>query len=388
MTSVGAAATANVTPGGYSIIASMGNLQTHLGYGLAFSNTGVLTVSPRAVTVTALGGASTYGDSPTNPGLAASGLVNGDTVAALTGLASSFNINAQTHAGTIALSVIGANTDADYAVTTLGGSWTVSPRAVTVTALGGTSTYGDSPTNPGLAASGLVNGDTVAALSGLANSFGVTASTAPGPLGVAVRGALANSNYTLIGTVSGTWTINPEALTIAADNQSRPQAVANPDLTYRITQGALLNGDQLSGGLATLANVQSPPGVYDITQGDLAGQNYRITFIPGAVTVLGSAAPGTTLSSALTTTPGWDQYKISTRVVISSDTFAAPQQTAISVEGLDQVLVIVDPRYATPSVCLEGWSCVAISPASHASRQTSDAGRIRTDGPAPAQPAT
>ena len=45
--------------------------------------------------------------------------------------------------------------------------YVANPAEITVTALGGTSTYGSSPSNPGLSASGLQNGQDASVLAGL-----------------------------------------------------------------------------------------------------------------------------------------------------------------------------------------------------------------------------
>src|SRR5690606_4945899 len=126
--------------------------------------------SPKDVTVTANGGTSIYGDSPANPGFAATGLVNGQNEDALTGLASDFAITAATDADTYTLSVTGDLTNGNYNVTARNdGSWTVSPKDVIVTANGGRSVYGESPANPGFTATGLVNDEDESVLTGLAN---------------------------------------------------------------------------------------------------------------------------------------------------------------------------------------------------------------------------
>jgi hypothetical protein len=62
----------------------------------------------------------------------------------------------------------------NYTISYNTGNLTVNKRNITVTALGGTSVYGDSPSNPGLSATNLASFDTVSALTGLSNSFGIT----------------------------------------------------------------------------------------------------------------------------------------------------------------------------------------------------------------------
>ncbi len=48
---------------------------------------------------------------------------------------------------------------------------------------------------------------------------------------------------------------------------------ANPALTYQVGGSGLVNGDTLSGALATSATAASDAGVYGITQGTLAASS-------------------------------------------------------------------------------------------------------------------
>lgn len=173
---------------------------------------GTVTVTPAPITVTALGGTSTYGASPANPGFTASGLQNGETVGVLTGLSNSFGITGTTSVvgSPYTLSVIGTLTNGNYFVTARNtGTWTVTPAPVTVTAVSGSSVFGSSPANPGLSATGLQNGESVAVLTGLSNSFGITSTSSPGnsPYTLLVTGTMTNPNYAVAGRIDGIWTV-------------------------------------------------------------------------------------------------------------------------------------------------------------------------------------
>jgi hypothetical protein len=125
------------------------------------------------------------------------------------------------------LSVIGTLGNANYNITARNsGSWTVTPADITVTALGGTSVYGASPTNPGLSASGLQNGESVSVLSGLTNSFGITSTSGVGssPYTLSVIGTLGNANYNITARNSGSWIVT--ALT-STDPDQFASTVAN-----------------------------------------------------------------------------------------------------------------------------------------------------------------
>ncbi|MGH2198777.1 MBG domain-containing protein, partial [Enterococcus faecalis] len=73
--------------------------------------------------------------------------------------------------------------------------------------------------------------------------------------------------------------VTQRAITVSADAQSRVYGNANPALTWQVTSGSLVNGDGLTGGLATTASGTSNVGSYAITQGDLAASsNYAVTY--------------------------------------------------------------------------------------------------------------
>jgi len=91
--------------------------------------------------------------------------------------------------------------------------------------------------------------------------------------------------YRVVGS-GGTLIINPRDISIAGDSQSRTYGNANPALTYKVTSGSLLNGDSLSGTLATSADTTSDVGSYGITQGSLtASSNYSLSYTPATLTV-------------------------------------------------------------------------------------------------------
>jgi len=264
-------------------------------YTITARNGGVWTVTPAAITVTALGGTSVYGSSPSDPGLSASGLQNGESVGVLTGLSNSFGITGTTGvAGSpYTLSVLGTLGNQNYTITARNsGVWTVTPAAITVTALGGTSVYGSSPANPGLSATGLQNGESVGVLTGLSNSFGITGTTGVvgSPYTLNVAGKLGNQNYAVTALNSGVWIVTPRPLTVTADAQSRGFGDPNPTLTYLIGGLGLVNGDTLSGALDTAATSQSVVGSYAITQATLAAsRNYALTYFGANLTVTPAA---------------------------------------------------------------------------------------------------
>ena len=70
---------------------------------------------------------------------------------------------------------------------------------------------------------------------------------------------------------------------MTADAKSRTYGDANPALTYQVGGSGLVNGDTLSGALATSATTASNVGLYGITQGTLAASsNYTLSSFTGA----------------------------------------------------------------------------------------------------------
>jgi len=79
---------------------------------------------------------------------------------------------------------------------------------------------------------------------------------------------------------------------VTADAKSRVYGEVNPALTWQVGGAGLVNGDTLSGALATSATISSAAGAYGITQGTLAASsNYAFSFVGGNLTVTPASAP-------------------------------------------------------------------------------------------------
>lgn len=131
---------------------------------------------------------------------------------------------------------------------------------LTVTANDLTRFYGS--VDPALSASvtGFLPGDGVANLSGapllttLANS---TSNVGLFAINAAQGSLLSEQGYQFTFN-SGQLTIAPRPITVTADNLSRVYGNANPALTFTVGDLGLVNGDQLTGALATTADVTTP----------------------------------------------------------------------------------------------------------------------------------
>jgi len=148
--------------------------------------------------------------------------------------------------------------------------------------------YGD--TNPALTyqvgGSGLVNGDT---LSGTLATSATTASNV-GTYGI-TQGSLTGFDQLRAELCERQSHRHPAAITVTADAKSRAYGDANPALTYQVGGSGLVNGDTLSGALATSATTSSDAGVYGITRGSLAASsNYAFAFVGASLTITPAAA--------------------------------------------------------------------------------------------------
>ncbi|MCU0805355.1 MAG: YDG domain-containing protein, partial [Burkholderiales bacterium] len=181
----------------------------------------------------------------------------------------------------------GANYAVAYIADTTG---VIDPATLTISAASEVKTYdGTTTAFASPTASGVQTGDSVTGLSQVFDS----ADAGPRTLSVSaytVSDGNGGNNY-LVVTNTAAGTINPAALTIAADNASRPYGDANPPLSATFT--GLVPGDAPAdiAGLAitTPAVPASSVGAYAINAAGGVNANYAISYVPGTLTIV--AAP-------------------------------------------------------------------------------------------------
>jgi hypothetical protein len=239
---------------------------------------GTLTVTAAALTVSAHDATRAYGAvNPVFTG-AVTGAVNGEV------FTESFTTtaNAQSAPGSYGITPVAAGAGlANYTQTVVPGTLTITPAALTVSAVNQTLAYGQA--NPVF--TGQVSG--AAAPDSFTETF-ATARTAGSPVGryaivpTAVGPALGVYAVTV---QPGQITVTPAALTVAANSVSRSYGAANPVLTGQV-QG-VVNGDSLTATYTTTATAQSPAGSYPIhgvvTGGALG--NYTVAAVDGVLSV-------------------------------------------------------------------------------------------------------
>ncbi|HEY0644796.1 MAG TPA: MBG domain-containing protein, partial [Nocardioides sp.] len=288
------------------------------------SATADLTVAKAPLTVTADNKSKTYGDPTPVLTYSVSGLVNNDTRStAFTKEPNLTTAAANIGAGAYAITASGG-TSANYALSYAAGTLTVTKAVLDLTAENKGRAYGAD--NPALTytVSGLVNGDSQATALPTGPALGTTA-TPSSPVGtypIALTGGTPSNNYTLA-RHDGTLTVAERAITVTADSQSKVYGNDDPELTYRITQGALANGDRLTGSLTR--DPGQDAGTYAIGRGSLsAGDNYAITFEPASFRINKRAI--TVTAEAKSKVYGDDDpaltYKISQGTLVGDDTLA------------------------------------------------------------------
>ncbi len=248
---------------------------------------GTLTVTPVALTITAQSKTKIYGNAVPALTVTYSGFVNGDNAASLdTPVTLSTAAITNSPVGTYPIVVNGAS-DANYVISFVNASMTVTPRNLTITAQNKTKVYGAAL--PALTASysGLAPGETFADLDTppLLATVATPASNV-GTYPITVSGA-ADPNYTIT-LVNGTLTVNPAALTVRAANKSKTYGASVPALTYTIT--GLVNGDTEASldtpvAITTTGGQSSAVTTYPIMVSGASDANYNVTFANGTLTV-------------------------------------------------------------------------------------------------------
>ncbi len=281
-----------VGTGTHTITANYGGDTAHA----TSSGTATVTVNKVTVTVTATDQTRVYGAA--DPAFTAtySGFVGGDTVASLGGTLSCVTSTTVTspvgsYPGAITCSDL---TSANYTITYVAGTMTITKANLTITADDKTRAYGAADPVFTATYSGLVAGDTSASLTGtLACTTTTTVTSAVGTYPGAITCSGQTSGNYNITYVAGKMTITQVALTITADNQSRIYGMSNPAFT--VTYAGFVAGDtaaSLGGALScsTTATITSSPGTYPITCSGQTSPNYVITYAPGTLTITKATA--------------------------------------------------------------------------------------------------
>lgn len=269
-----------------------------------------------AITAAALNANASYNSATVAGTFAYTTTMNGNTVALIAGTTILPVGNY-----TITAAFTPASSSYRSASTTAG--YSVSPAALSITASGGSMTYGGAVPTITPTYSGFVNGDTSASLRAQPTCSTTATSTSPvGPYPSTCSGA-ADPNYTIT-YLAGTEVVSKASLAITAKNASRLFGQANP--AFSGTVSGAQNGDTFTESFTTSAVTSSPVGNYSIIP-SVAGihvADYLQTVSNGALTV--SQAPSVTnlKASSASVTPG---QSITLTATVATTTSGTPTGT-------------------------------------------------------------
>ena len=235
-------------------------------------NSGTMTVTRRAVTVSVDDQTKAYGDA--DPQLTYR--LEEGTLAGLDSLTLKYD---GVNVGRYEITVEDTETSRNYSVTYAAkGTMTITRRELTVTADDQSKTYGDADPQLTWKITGgtLVGND---ALTGSLKYDGVDAGTYDI---VEDQSFKVNDNYS-VSFVKGVMTVSRRGITITADDQSKTYGDADPTLTWSINSGSLV-GDDTLGGELKYAGVDA--GSYDIVFDDsTVNGNYNVMYYKGTMTI-------------------------------------------------------------------------------------------------------
>jgi gliding motility-associated-like protein len=250
-----------------------------------------LTVNKATLTITANNATKVYATANPVLGVSYIGFVNGDTNTSLTTQPTVVTTAVTTSSvGTYPVAASGTAA-ANYTISYVAGTLTVTPATLTITAGSGTKVYATA--NPAFTVSyvGFVNGDTNASLT-TQPTIGTTAVTgsAVGTYPVTASGAV-SVNYS-VSYIAGTLAVTPATLSIVASNTAKVYGSANP--TSTAVYIGFVNGDTQASlttqpTLTTTAVTGSPAGTYPITASGAVSANYTISYTAGTLTVTPAA---------------------------------------------------------------------------------------------------
>jgi hypothetical protein len=297
--------TAGQTVGTYRISATLSPASVLANYRITY-NTAVFTITPAALLITASSATMSYGGTVPTITASYSGFVNGDTAASLsaapscsTSATSSSPASPPTYPSTCSGAV-----NHNYTMSYVSGTVTVDPAPLSITASGGTFTYGGTVPTITPSYSGFAGSDTAASLTTAPSCSTTATSGSPvsgSPYTSSCTGAV-DSNYTFH-YVNGSVTESAAVLTITASSGSFTYGGTVPTITP--SYSGFANGDTAASlttqaTCSTTATTHSPAGAYPSSCSGAVDSNYTISYVGGTVTDSAAALVITASSATMT----------------------------------------------------------------------------------------
>ena len=254
---------------------------------------GTLTVTPAALLGQVDNRSRAYGQANPAFTVSYSGFVNGENGGVLTGTFVG-STTADESSPVRTYPIVGSGQSAaNYTVSYVNGTLTVTACALAVSAESASRIYGEAnPTFGGTLVGVRVEDNITVTYTSIATAGSAVGDYAITPVLADPDGKLVNYGVT---SVNGTLTITRAPLTVAAANATRGYGAANPELTGAVS--GLRNGDLITASYSTAAVVGSPVGPYPIVPNlvDPSGKlgNYTVTSNDGVLTVSAALLTGT-----------------------------------------------------------------------------------------------
>jgi hypothetical protein len=237
-----------------------------------------LTVNRAPLTITANNQTGISGTPLPGLTLTYTGFVNGDTQNSLTAQPTvSTTATSSSGTGYYPITVSGG-TDPNYTITDVAGRLTMVTQTFLKEPL--TTTYGD--------ADFYTFGTATTGVTYSSSNTAVATVSAAGLIHIVSAGAITITFGNSNGSLSKSLTVNPAALTITANSQTKVQGAANPVLT--VGYSGFVNGDTQASlssqpTITTTATTASAAGSYPITASGAADANYTISYVAGTLKV-------------------------------------------------------------------------------------------------------
>ncbi|MEX0721672.1 MAG: MBG domain-containing protein [Balneolaceae bacterium] len=273
--------TYTITPGGLSSD----------NYELSYE-TGSLSITPKALTITAENQSKTYGEdfNFNSTEFSTDGLVDGDEVTSITLASDGISESAAVEEYDIEISdATGTGLD-NYTITYNAGKLTVEKVELTITAENKSKTYdGSAFTAFTVNFDGFVDGDAADDLGGTLAFVGTSEGAVDAGTYTIIPEGLTSGNYD-ISFENGSLTIDKAALTVLADDDSKTYGEDDPE--YTVSYAGFKNeeaAEALGGTLAVSRTTGEDVGTYTLTPSGLTSENYEITYATGVLDITKAA---------------------------------------------------------------------------------------------------
>ncbi|GAA4279150.1 hypothetical protein GCM10022259_38750 [Aquimarina mytili] len=301
-----------------------------------------LTITPRAIEITADAKSKTYGDA--DPALTYQ--ITSGTLAGSDVFTGNLSRVAGENVGSYAIEQGTLTAGSNYTTTFISDDLTIGQRAIEIAADALNKQYGDA--DPALTYQ--ITSGSLAGSDAFTGSLNRAAGEAVGPYAIGQGTIALNGNYAL-SFVPNTLTIGQRTIEITADAKSKVYGDTDPVLTYQITSGSLAGSDAFTGSLSRVAG--EAVGPYVIDQGTVAlNANYALSFVPNTLTIAQRAIEITADAQSKTygdADPAFT-YQITSGTLAGSDTIIGIlERTAgenVGTYAIDQGTLGINPNYA------------------------------------------